>query len=228
MPSPFLFARTDRAAFATMLREAMARDLGRPSIVAWVLFNETWGIYDIRRKPGTRAWVRQMAALARELDPSRPVIDNSGFEHLDSDILDVHQYLKGADRIRALYRRLADPDAIGHAAWRGLYLVLANRVWQNPLAPTGEYRGQPIVISECGGHGFRFYGDSSLSKADSLRQTFALLAEYPYLQGFAYTQFCDVAQERNGLVSFDRAPKIDPAEVRRMLAPLGAEPPPTV
>jgi beta-galactosidase/beta-glucuronidase len=221
MPSPFAFAKVNRPAFEAMLREALARDRGHPAIAAWVLFNETWGIYDILRDADARAWVRRMTALARELDPSRPVVDNSGFAHLDSDILDIHHYLKGPERIRRLYRRLADPTAMGYQHWRNLYIVLAARIYESPLAPTGRHDGRPIVISECGGHGFKYYGDSSMSKLDSFRQTVSLLAEYPYLQGFAYTQFCDVGQEQNGLVSFDRRPKIDPAEVRALLAPLG-------
>jgi hypothetical protein len=101
-------------------------------------------------------------------------------------------------------------------------MLLPGRIHNRPFAPTGEYRGQPIVISECGGHGFGPYSKRSQSLADSLRQTLALLADYPHIQGFAYTQFCDVAQEKNGLVTFDRKPKVDKATTRGLLEALGS------
>lgn len=217
MPSAFVFSLVDRAAFEALLREAIDRDLGHPAVMLWLLFNETWGIFDLLWSEKTRDWLREMIALTRRLDPSRPVIDNSGYEHLATDILDVHHYLAGAERIRDFYRRLADPAQLPYRHWRNLYVALPRRVYKSPLLDPSSYQGQPVVISECGGHGFKHYGDRSLSLADGLRQTFDLLAEHEHLQGFAYTQFCDVAQEENGLFTFDRRPKIEPAEVRRLL-----------
>jgi hypothetical protein len=41
----------------------------------------------------------------------------------------------------------------------------------------------------------------------------ALMAEGP-VQGFCYTQLTDMEQERNGLLSFDRRTKVDPAVLR--------------
>ena len=37
------------------------------------------------------------------------------------------------------------------------------------------------------------------------------------LAGFCYTQLTDTEQERNGLLTADRAPKVDPERVREML-----------
>jgi hypothetical protein len=41
----------------------------------------------------------------------------------------------------------------------------------------------------------------------------ALMAPGP-VEGFCYTQLTDVEQERNGLLTFDRKPKIDPSLIR--------------
>jgi hypothetical protein len=41
----------------------------------------------------------------------------------------------------------------------------------------------------------------------------ALMGQGP-VEGFAYTQLTDVEQERNGLLTFDRQPKVDPAQLR--------------
>ncbi len=220
MPSAFVLSRVDRPAFERMLREAVARDRGRPCVITWVLFNESWGILDILLSRGAREWVRRMVALCREIDPSRPVIDNSGFDHLDTDVLDVHHYLTDPRRIRELYAALAAPATMFSSFLRNLYFVAPNRFVKSAFAPGGEFRGQPVMVSECGGHGFGPYGGGKMTLADSLAQVIDLLAEHPHLQGFAYTQFCDVEQERNGLCDFARQPKIDPADVRRILAKL--------
>jgi len=41
----------------------------------------------------------------------------------------------------------------------------------------------------------------------------ALMDSVP-VQGFCYTQLTDVEQERNGLLTFDREPKVDPDRIR--------------
>ena len=44
-------------------------------------------------------------------------------------------------------------------------------------------------------------------------QVEALLDPGP-VEGFCYTQLTDIEQERNGLLTFDRRPKVEPALVR--------------
>ncbi len=88
-----------------------------------------------------------------------------------------------------------------------LYMALPSRIHKSPLAPGARYQGQPVIISECGGHGFGPYAGGDMSMLESLQQTLDLIREHPPLQGFCYTQLCDVAQECNGLASVDREPK---------------------
>ena len=49
-----------------------------------------------------------------------------------------------------------------------------------------------------------------------------LLAQLPFVSGFCYTQLTDIEQEINGLMTYDRKPKIDPERVaaahRKVLA----------
>ena len=58
------------------LRRAIARDHNHPSIIAWIIFNETWGLTKHDTLDGQR-WVQQMTRLAQTLDPSRLSEDNS-------------------------------------------------------------------------------------------------------------------------------------------------------
>ena len=39
-----------------------------------------------------QAFAIELASLTRALDPTRPVISNDGWEHVDSDIIGIHDY----------------------------------------------------------------------------------------------------------------------------------------
>ncbi|HEU4754168.1 MAG TPA: hypothetical protein VFU47_13745, partial [Armatimonadota bacterium] len=42
------------------------------------------------------------------------------------------------------------------------------------------------------------------------------LAELTFLAGFCYTQLTDIEQEINGLLTYDRRPKVDPEAIARI------------
>jgi hypothetical protein len=44
------------------------------------------------------------------------------------------------------------------------------------------------------------------------------ILDSPVIAGFCYTQLTDTGQETNGLLTADRAPKLDPAAVRAITA----------
>jgi hypothetical protein len=83
------------------------------------------------------------------------------------------------------------------------------------------YSGEPVIVSEFGGIALAGKGGFGWSEAKDpaeLLKTYremveALMAPGP-VQGFCYTQLTDIEQERNGLLTFDREPKIDPALIR--------------
>src|SRR5690606_30899763 len=88
-PTDAMQAEIDHA-----LRGMIARDFNHPSIFAWVPFNETWGLYtrvddDDEYLPETQEWVASIYDLAKSLDPTRLVEDNSvccGRGHTRTDI----------------------------------------------------------------------------------------------------------------------------------------------
>lgn len=77
------------------------------------------------------------------------------------------------------------------------------------------------MVSEFGGvalAGSAGFGWQEASGPEGLLETYremveALMDEGP-VEGFCYTQLTDVEQEQNGLLAFDRTPKIDPALIR--------------
>ena len=70
-----------------------------PGIVAWVAFNETWGLGDAARykqDKDTQDWVGRMVAEIRKLDPTRLVEDNSpcNYDHVENtDLNSWHFYI---------------------------------------------------------------------------------------------------------------------------------------
>jgi hypothetical protein len=75
-----------------------------------------------------------------------------------------------------------------------------------------------VLVSEFGGIALQGSGGwgygktaSAVDLVDRYRELVeALMAPGP-VEGFCYTQLTDVEQERNGLLTFDRHPKVDPA-----------------
>jgi hypothetical protein len=86
-------------------------------------------------------------------------------------------------------------------------------VFKPPLGPRTRYLGQPVLVSECGGHGF-YPPLVSGDLLDQYRTTVAAIARRPLFQGYCYTQAYDTFQERNGLLTFARQPKVPLEDLR--------------
>lgn len=96
----------DSAAFREhdyALSEMIERDYNHPSIFSWIMYNETWGLTSkVDGKdtylPSTQRRVIQSVQLAKRLDSTRLVEDNSpccGWGHTVTDINSWHEYMAG-------------------------------------------------------------------------------------------------------------------------------------
>jgi beta-galactosidase/beta-glucuronidase len=87
MPSSHDLSRGDaRARFAREWLELVGQLGNHPSVVLWVVVNEDWG----EPPPDFQ---RALVARTRAADPTRLVIDASGWKQLDdTDLVDVHDY----------------------------------------------------------------------------------------------------------------------------------------
>jgi hypothetical protein len=75
-----------RENFAREAAEIVAQLRGHPCVVMWILFNEDWG----EPPPDFQ---RRVVRETRAADPSRLVVDASGWKQLDdTDLRDVHDY----------------------------------------------------------------------------------------------------------------------------------------
>ncbi len=220
MPSPYLFSMVIEKQFEDELWEVLDRDSGHASAMAVVLFNETWGMFDILWNGRRKQYIRDLYSRVKERYPHLLVVDNSGYDHIMTDIADIHHYLADSAKIRKLYNDLGNarkmmtrffkiPRAIA-------YLVLTHRFSRKPYLSGGTYRGfEPFMVSEFGGAGF-YKTDKSIldSFADNLR----IMKEYPKIAGYCLTQAYDVEGERNGLLTFERKLKYDIEEIARINA----------
>ena len=175
--------------------------------MGWCPFNETWSGQN-------NEVLRQIYLVTKAVDATRPVIDTSGYVHVITDVYDVHDYDQNPDTLAARHA----PLAAGEAPFR------------NQPEHEAPYLGQPYFISEYGGIWWNpgqlgdaawGYGDRPRSEAEYLARYRGLteaLLRHPRMCGFCYTQLTDVEQEVNGLYTYDRHPKFDPALIKAITA----------
>jgi len=206
MPSAYRFNRISVNRLTREWTEVLERDVSHPCIVAWVPFNESWGVPDLPDSPAQRHYVQALYHLTKTLDPSRPVIGNDGWESVATDIVGIHDYDDNPDRIARRYMLDEIPRLFKRERPGGRLLLLQ-----------GEVQEQPIMLTEFGGIAFsrdvaHTWGYSrGESEDDFAKRYLALLhivRQLPVLAGFCYTQFTDTYQEANGLLYADRTPKI--------------------
>lgn len=210
-------------------REVIVRDLNHPSVVAWVPFNESFGIRGIDTNTSAQDFVAAVVSDTRALDPTRPVVDNSGWSHVDTDIADSHNYDPAGAVFLDSWRRFHEGDGPERGnvmrSWDGYY---GGREWYGAIyprrlfVPGRDYSGQPILISEWGGFFLAGAGEVApiLHKRRGVEpDEEAFLARYsdmiaafdslPDLMGDCWTQLTDIEDEPNGLLTEDRRPKVD-------------------
>jgi len=206
MPSAYRFTTESVERLTKQWLEAMQRDLSHPCIVAWVPFNESWGVPNLPDSAPERNYVQALYCLTKTLDNSRPAIGNDGWESVATDIIGVHDYDHRPEQIARRYETMAAlPHLLKHERPGGRVLALG----------MGLGMEHPVVLSEFGGIAFAkdetAWGYSRVRDPDELRKRYAALLEtvssLRMLSGFCYTQFADTYQEANGLLFEDRTPK---------------------
>ena len=206
MPSAYRYTSRSVTRLSSEWMEVIKRDTSHPCIIAWVPFNESWGVPDLPLSAEQRNYVQAIYHLTKTLDPSRPVIGNDGWESVATDIIGIHDY---DDNPARMIRRYGSDDVEQRLLQQerpGGRLLL--------LGGAASVR-QPVVLTEFGGIKLSdrqdAWGYSSSATAEQfLQQYTALLTavrSIPLLAGFCYTQFTDTYQEANGLLRADRSPK---------------------
>ena len=210
MPSGRVFSTELIESLTTEWMELIKRDRANPSIIAWVPFNESWGVWHQSERPEQRAFVDAVTSLTKALDDSRVVVGNDGWEYSSGDLWTLHLYNEDSDVSSRLAALIEDPHSSVTNEFGG-----RDRVGALPNADVG---GLPILLTECGGIGMGSFSEEDFSYGNLAETPEALetrmrtimtdIRSLEALQGFVWTQLTDVQQEINGLVYFDRQPKL--------------------
>jgi beta-galactosidase/beta-glucuronidase len=225
MPSIYRFTRRAVSRLSREWMDAIERDSSHPCLVAWVPFNESWGVPDLPDNPAQRDCVRALYHLTKTLDQGRPVIGNDGWESTATDIIGIHDY--DADTAR-LARRYAGSEVIPNLF--------------RDVLPSGRlvaiegfaHQGQPLMLTEFGGIAFTsperqnttwgyHRSDNAEEFARDLAELLETIRSSTIFAGFCYTQFADTYQEANGLLYADRTPKIPLRQIARAVLGHGPE-----
>lgn len=213
MANAYQFSETYVARMTQEWMQAVERDYNHPCIVAWVPLNESWGVPNILVDKQQQQHALSIYHLTKSLDPTRPVISNDGWELVHTDLVTIHDY---EWRREVLSERYATTE-------RTLSAQPGNR-WI--LVPGFPYAGQPILVTEFGGISFKKnewegwgYSGAENEKdfTERLRNVVEPMRRSPIIQGFCYTQFSDVEQEINGLLTYDRKPKLPLETIREIV-----------
>src|SRR5215204_1614010 len=197
--------------------QIVQRDYNHPSIIAWTPINESWGTFRIATDRQQQEHAKAMYYLIHSLDTTRLVQDNDGWEHTDTtDIFGIHDYERGEE--------LAEKYKILETDRREI-----PRNGKEALAFGYKYNGSPIVVTEFGGIAYRIdapkksnefgYGNIEPTKEAFLKRldsTVTALRTNKAIVGYCYTQLTDVEQEINGLMTYDRKPKVTPEEFSKI------------
>ncbi len=207
MPSYYLPSRKNMLRLEEQIEEVMTRDSLHPSITTLVLFNESWGLYDMFVSGRTRKNLTSLYHRCKERYPGYLIIDNSGFHHVVTDITDIHHYIPRFDEVEDFYRLLSRGVREAPLWINFLKLLIGRENAQTPFLKGHGDTESPLFISEFGGYGFDLYRHEEMSLEEFLKKHLELIHRFPEIQGYCYTQFADTFQERNGLFTQDRQPK---------------------
>ncbi|MBA2754750.1 MAG: glycoside hydrolase family 2 [Chloroflexia bacterium] len=218
MASAYVYSDEGLGRYTREWLDIVRRDASHPCIVAWVPYNESWGVPNVGTDETQRAAVQALYYLIKALDPTRPVISNDGWETPVGDLFGVHDYTFDPEVLTARY---GTAEAIANTLDQ--IQPSARRILLRDIA-----RGDtPVMVTEFGGISYapatdeKWYGYGTARTPEEYLDHFAALVRAllasPAIAGFCYTQLTDTEQETNGLLTEDREPKFDPEVIRAIL-----------
>ncbi len=218
-PSPYGYSYYSNKQCRAQFPRIIDDHYSHPSIMAYVIFNESWGIDDVRRNREIQELTVDLYNQVKAIAGSRFVISNDGWEHTVSDVLTFHNYLETYEELNALF----GVNLPATYAGENVECVEGKRKFFS-----GDYRysGQPVMLSEFAGIAFDSdaasgwgYGKSVGTQQDFLDKYSAQLRfilEREEIRGFCMTQLTDVYQEKNGLYTMDREQKLAPEIIKEL------------
>ncbi|MDE0690468.1 MAG: glycoside hydrolase family 2 [Candidatus Poribacteria bacterium] len=182
-----------KARFVETLHGNIARDYNHPSIISWCNFNETWGLggREYKDMHERQEWVREMYHLAKSLDTTRLIEDNSPclYDHVETDINSWHFYINDYEQAKEHIANVVEETHPGSAF---------------NYAGGNVQSDAPLINSEYGGISAGA-GDKDVSWC--FKYLTNELRLHPKICGYVYTELQDIEWEHNGFMKYDRSIK---------------------
>lgn len=206
---PSAYEYTDEALINTSetLTGGIERDFNHPCVITWVPVNESWGLDRLYANKQMQASANMLYYQIKALDGTRLVSTNDGWECVQSDIMGLHDY---AATGTVLAKHFASRDEVTLHSCDHRMAYCDGKEW------TGK---EAFLLTEYGGIAFEDKNNDTWGYHDKVNGEAAFFERYksltdaarsiPYCQGYVYTQLTDVEQEKNGLLTAERHPKID-------------------
>ena len=217
--SAISFSETAVARLTREWIEIVERDYNHPCVITWVPINESWGVPHIHFNEQQKHHSLALYHLIHSLDSTRLVVSNDGWEITKSDICAVHNYNHGSkdevEKYEYYKESLRTKENI-------LNTMPANR---NIYADGFEYQGEPILLTEFGGIGYKVgeddgWGYTSVDSQEEYIEEYKRVMEAVFaskvIHGYCYTQLTDVEQEINGILTYKREPKCKVSEIKKL------------
>ncbi len=211
------FSESYAEKFAAEWQEVVKRDYNHPCIAVWVPLNESWGIPKVLTDVQQQNHAMAMYYLTKSLDTTRLVVSNDGWEHVKTDLCSIHDYEWRKEILEDRYS----------TAERALHTLNTDFRYRKVYANGYCYSNEPIIISEFGGIAFKKshqdgWGYSgAANEEDFLNRIKAVVEPFKnstVVCGFCYTQLTDVMQEINGLLTYDRTPKVSIEKIKQIIS----------
>jgi len=233
MANAYSFSAAYADRFTSEWLDSVRRDINHPCIVAWTPVNESWGYTALASSLPQRNHIRELYYATKSLDPTRPINDNCGWEHVVTDMTTFHDYADGP----VLAKTCETLEGIlSPKASRPIFTQAISG--SHPDLGSAHTVGTPILCTEFAGINIAAaapeHGDDKDSSGKSqdtadwgyttassptdllarIRRMMLGIVQGGHICGFVYTQFADVEQEANGLYTAGRVAKLEAGEVK--------------
>jgi hypothetical protein len=193
------FSPEGAANFEAQIDDMVIRDGNHPSIIIWGLYNEEWGLdWDIPGDPARAAAAVSAYDRLLRLDSSRPIVENSGWAHVKTDLVDWHYYDEHPASWAKNVAEIATGERESFPVPLGPGFVVDKSIYGSFDVPR---RGIPLINSEYGG------GFTSIERAWHARWQTQELRRHDRFAGYVYTELIDVEHESAGLFTAERRRK---------------------
>ncbi|MCH4210681.1 MAG: hypothetical protein LKF75_04705 [Bacilli bacterium] len=217
LPSPHKYEPLEEDEVQSEFGRIVTDHVGHPSTIAYVGYNESWGVEDIATSLDQQKLSTSLYQMANRIDWTRPCISNDGWEHTESDLLSLHNYAESKEEMEEFASELKDKLSRGE----NFDVSLGKKAFAGDF----HYSGQPLMMSEFFGAIYKTdeakgwgYGAPVKSNRAYLQRYRALLKVLKKCDfaGYCATQFADTYQEKNGFVDENRNVKASIDSIKKI------------